>query len=49
MYVTLVKGDIETPNDINGVVYVTLDEHGAWKIDVSKELRACGYIIKNIF
>jgi predicted nucleotide-binding protein len=41
----LVKGDIETPNDISGVVYVTLDQLGAWKNEVAKELRACGYEI----
>jgi len=39
----LVKGEIETPNDISGVVYVALDEAGAWKMDVNKELQACGY------
>jgi len=40
----LVKGDIETPNDISGVVYVAfLDAAGAWKLEVSKELKACGY------
>lgn len=44
----LVKGDIETPNDISGVVYVQLDELGAWKIEVAKELKACGYDIQPI-
>jgi predicted nucleotide-binding protein len=39
----LVQGDIETPNDISGVVYVSLDPSGAWKLEVLKELRACGY------
>lgn len=39
----LVKGDIETPNDISGVVYVNMDSFGAWKADVVKELKACGY------
>ena len=34
----LVKGDVETPNDISGVVYIDLDVRGAWKIDVAKEL-----------
>lgn len=43
----LVKGVIETPNDINGVVYVPLDQLGAWKGEVVKELRACGYRISN--
>lgn len=42
----LVKGDIETPNDISGVVYVTFDPAGAWKTEVEKELRACGYDTK---
>lgn len=39
----LVKGEIETPNDISGVVYVGLDAPGAWKLEVNKELKACGY------
>lgn len=39
----LVKGEVETPNDISGVVYINLDEHGAWKIALSKELRKAGY------
>lgn len=46
---SLVKGDIEKPNDISGVVYVTMDEYGAWKNEVAKELTACGYAIKNTF
>ena len=41
----LVRGEIETPNDISGVVYVALDEAGAWKSEVKKELKACGYVI----
>lgn len=39
----LVKGDIETPNDISGVVYVPMDEHGAWKLALAKEMRNSGY------
>ncbi|PMK14209.1 TIR domain-containing protein [Vibrio splendidus] len=39
----LVKGQIETPNDISGVVYVSMDQAGAWKNDVNLELKACGY------
>ena len=42
----LVKGEIETPNDISGVVYVTLDGYGSWKASVEKELKACGYVLK---
>ena len=41
----LVKGDTEVPNDISGVVYVPLDEHGAWHIAVAKEFRNAGYSI----
>lgn len=39
----LVKGDIETPNDISGVVYVTMDNANAWQIQVAKELKGAGY------
>lgn len=46
---SLVKGDIETPNDISGVVYVSLDPFGAWKNEVAKELTACGYAINSFF
>ena len=42
---SLVKGNLETPNDLSGVVYVPLDELGAWKIEVTKELKACGYSV----
>lgn len=45
----LVKSEIETPNDISGVVYVNLDPYGAWKNAVSKELKACGYNLRNTF
>jgi len=41
----LVKGQIETPNDISGVVYVSLDPAGGWKGEVVKELRECGYSV----
>lgn len=39
----LVKGDIETPNDISGVVYTKLDSDDAWHLRVAKELHAAGY------
>ncbi|WP_188707885.1 TIR domain-containing protein [Polaromonas eurypsychrophila] len=45
----LVKGEIETPNDIGGVVYVGFDAQGAWKTEIAKELTACGYDIKSWF
>ena len=40
----LVKGDIEKPNDISGVVYISLDD-GHWKINLAKELRVSGFEI----
>ena len=42
----LVKGEIETPSDISGVVYTPLDSNGGWKIELTKELKACGYTVK---
>lgn len=44
----LVQGEIETPNDISGVVYVPLDPSGGWKSDVLKELKACGYTVTGL-
>lgn len=41
----LVKGSVEVPNDISGVVYVPLDEHNAWHLAIAKELRNAGYDI----
>lgn len=39
----LVKGKIETPNDISGVVYITLDDKELWKDELKKEMRSVGY------
>lgn len=41
----LVKDEIETPNDISGVVYVKMDSEDAWHIKVARELRNSGYEI----
>lgn len=41
----LVKGEIEVPNDISGVVYVKMDEDDSWHIKIAKELRSSGYEI----
>ena len=41
----LVKGDIEIPNDISGVVYIPFDDHSAWHLSVAKELRNAGYSV----
>lgn len=39
----LVKDEIETPNDISGVVYIEMDSRQRWHLDLAKELRASGY------
>ncbi|WP_139835557.1 TIR domain-containing protein [Thalassospira sp. MCCC 1A01428] len=39
----LVKGDIEKPNDISGVVYVDFGEGEAWKYQLAKEMKKSGY------
>ncbi|MCO7496508.1 nucleotide-binding protein [Stenotrophomonas maltophilia] len=39
----MVKGPIETPNDISGVVYIQLDSEERWKDELTKEMRAAGY------
>lgn len=41
----LVKGDLETPNDISGVVYVKMDSEDAWHLKIAKELRNAGYLV----
>lgn len=42
--VALVKGDVETPNDISGVVYVQMTNDDTWKDEVNNELKNCGYL-----
>lgn len=39
----VVKGDLETPNDISGVVYVPLDSKEFWKEELKNEMRVAGY------
>ena len=41
----LVKGTIETPNDISGVIYIQLDDDGKWKEQLKIELRSAGYAV----
>ena len=41
----LVKGDVEKPNDISGVVYINMDDRGAWQMEVAAEMKECGYKI----
>ena len=36
----LVKGDVEVPGDLSGIVYVSMSEK--WEFDVAKEMKAVG-------
>lgn len=42
---SLVKGYIEDPSDILGIVYKKMDDSGGWKYEIAKEMRAIGYNI----
>lgn len=39
----VVKGSVETPNDISGVVYVDMDSAGSWQEQLKVEMRGVGY------
>jgi hypothetical protein len=41
----VVKNTVETPNDISGVVYVSMDDAGNWKEEIKTEMRGAGYSI----
>lgn len=38
----IVKGDVETPGDISGVVYTPMDDSGAWKLQLGKNMKNAG-------
>jgi predicted nucleotide-binding protein len=40
-----VKGNIETPGDISGVVYTSMDDNGSWYLPLARELKNAGYEI----
>lgn len=41
--VALVKGIIDTPGDISGVVYEKMDDAGMWRYSIGKEMQNAGY------
>lgn len=43
--VALVKGSVEKPSDIDGVVYEEMDSAGAWQYKIVREMQAVGYDI----
>lgn len=45
----LVKGDVETPGDMSGVVYIAMDEKGVWKMELAKEMGNVGLTISDRF
>jgi predicted nucleotide-binding protein len=38
----LYKGNVEIPSDLFGVLYIRLDDSGAWRFQLAKEMRASG-------
>lgn len=38
----LLKDELELPTDISGIIYIKVDEHGAWKTKLVKEIIAAG-------
>ena len=40
----LISG-VEKPSDIDGIVYVALDDHAAWKYELLRELRQAGFSV----
>ena len=41
----LVKGNPEIPSDYSGVMYIKLDESGAWRMTLIRELKSAGFDI----
>jgi predicted nucleotide-binding protein len=41
----LVKDAVEKPNDISGIVYITMDDNEAWRLKLAQELKSSGYEI----
>lgn len=41
----LKSAEVEEPSDIFGVVYTLIDENGAWRYELGRELKAAGYEI----
>ena len=37
-----VKGDVEMPGDISGVIYVPMDQDGAWKARLAQNMKFVG-------
>jgi predicted nucleotide-binding protein len=40
--IILYEPQVELPSDLNGILYIPLDDHGAWRNIVARELQAVG-------
>ncbi|RUO36935.1 DNA-binding protein [Aliidiomarina shirensis] len=38
----LFKPGVEVPNDFSGVIYTPMDDAGGWKLNLAREMKACG-------
>ena len=38
----LYRGDVEIPSDYAGVLFVALDDGGAWRFTVAREMKSIG-------
>lgn len=38
----LVKGDVEIPGDLSGIIYISMDEGDSWKFSLAKNMKAVG-------
>lgn len=41
----LVVNDVERPGDIDGIVYINVDEKGYWKVELAKDMKEVGLAI----
>jgi len=41
----LVKGDLEKPSDVSGIIYLDFDDHRVWQTELAKEMHNAGYTI----
>jgi len=37
-----VKGNVEIPSDLQGVIYVTMDDREGWHLQLAREMKAAG-------
>ena len=38
----LYKGDVEIPSDYQGVLFTPMDDAGAWKMTLAREIKQAG-------